>query len=250
MSLSKITGKYLFFNTQHFKTGVGKVLELFLDAAGFLESTASGLRVKVNDAATSLSNLWTSQKTSTFVTTYVDTAISNALTGLLWKNPVINIIDQATLDGLTPSTNDRYLINDGANINKIAQYNGASWDYIVPAAGWSVTSLYTDYPYVYDAESTDAFKWVNAPIKQAERRKVDRITITATHITNKKVPLSFIPVSASDTRLFIIGGTEMDFDVDYTVNASAKELGWNTLGLDGVVEEGEKFVIEYSTIEK
>jgi hypothetical protein len=51
----------------------------------------------------------------------------------------LNIKDRitaATLAGLSPTKGDRYILTDGANVNKIARYNSSTWDYLTPLEGW------------------------------------------------------------------------------------------------------------------
>jgi hypothetical protein len=53
-----------------------------------------------------------------------------------WQLNVKSRITVATLGGLSPSKGDRYILTDGANINKIATYNSATWDYLVALEGF------------------------------------------------------------------------------------------------------------------
>lgn len=84
---------------------------------------------------------------------YVDSLVS----GITWKKPVKDVV--STLPS-SPSTGDRYLINSGQDINKIAEYNGSSWSYDVPSDNWAVFVSNGDYTLTFDAESTDSFKWI------------------------------------------------------------------------------------------
>ena len=84
---------------------------------------------------------------------YVDSLVS----GITWKKPVKDVV--STLPS-SPSTGDRYLINSGQDINKIAEYNGSSWTYDIPSDNWAVLVSNGDYALTFDAESTDSFKWI------------------------------------------------------------------------------------------
>lgn len=84
---------------------------------------------------------------------YVDSLVS----GITWKKPVKDVV--STLPS-SPSTGDRYLINSGQDINKIAEYNGSSWSYDIPSDNWAVFVSNGDYALTFDAESTDSFKWI------------------------------------------------------------------------------------------
>jgi len=53
-----------------------------------------------------------------------------------WQLNVKSRITVAILAGLSPAKGDRYILTDGANINKIGTYNGSTWDYLVPTEGF------------------------------------------------------------------------------------------------------------------
>lgn len=73
---------------------------------------------------------------------------------------------------------------------------------------------------------------------------VETITLSGTDITNKYVTLAATPITATKTRLNVIGGPEQAYGADFSVSLS--QLGWNTLFLDGVLTAGDKLVIAYS----
>jgi len=70
-----------------------------------------------------------------------------------WQEPVINIITDATRAGLSPSKGDRYLLSDGANINKICYYDSASWIYLVPLEGWLIWNDNNNLFYKFDGSN-------------------------------------------------------------------------------------------------
>ncbi len=53
-----------------------------------------------------------------------------------WQSNIKSRITAATLGGLSPTKGDRYILTDGANINKIGIYNGSTWDYIISSEGF------------------------------------------------------------------------------------------------------------------
>jgi hypothetical protein len=58
-----------------------------------------------------------------------------------FQNNVKDRINQAGLEGLTPAKGDRYLLTDGANVNKIAYCSNATgpvWTYLTPLEGWNL----------------------------------------------------------------------------------------------------------------
>jgi hypothetical protein len=87
--------------------------------------------------------------------TYAD----NLIAGLSWKAPVIDIRAQSTLPG-SPTTGDRYLLNDGANVNSIAEWDGSQWLYFAPSANWAAFDSSTDFGHTYNSQSVSTFKWV------------------------------------------------------------------------------------------
>ncbi|MFH7835041.1 MAG: hypothetical protein QXL51_00385 [Candidatus Aenigmatarchaeota archaeon] len=84
---------------------------------------------------------------------YVDDLIS----GITWKKPVIDIVPQLPTN---PDVGDRYLLNAGENVNKIAEWDGSQWVYYTPENNWAVLIETTDSGFTYDHNSTDTFKWV------------------------------------------------------------------------------------------
>lgn len=78
----------------------------------------------------------------------------------------------------------------------------------------------------------------------SESYRLEKFTLNAGDIAAKNISLSRTPVSASKTLLIVIGGSEQDYGVDYTVSGST--LDWNGLTLDGVLESGDKLIVIYS----
>lgn len=73
---------------------------------------------------------------------------------------------------------------------------------------------------------------------------IDKVTLNATDITNKQITLSGTPSTATDTRLVVIGGIEQDYGVDFSVSGTT--LTWSSLGLDGVLANGDKIIVIYN----
>lgn len=73
--------------------------------------------------------------------------------------------------------------------------------------------------------------------------KVETITITAQHITNKKFALSYLPVEPTKLELTPIGGIPQVYGVDYICQNG--EVLWNGLGLDGFLELNEQVIVRY-----
>lgn len=73
---------------------------------------------------------------------------------------------------------------------------------------------------------------------------VDTVTLNGTDITNKYVTLSGTPANVADTVLSIIGGSAQEYGTDFTVSGTT--LSWNGLWLDGVLETGDKLIIQFT----
>jgi len=243
--MSIIDARFVKKNADTIKSNTSKELEVKIKSGGVLEKTVDGLNVKVNDTTTATDNLWSSSKVASELANKASEAyVDNAIAGLKWKDPVINFVTQATLDGLSPQTNDRYIVTDGTNQNKIAQYNGSSWDYTVPLDNWTLIRKSDDHAYSYDADTT---AWVDiGGITQSENNITEEFTLAAGDITAKKVTLTYTPVNGSYVKLDVIGGGPQDNGADFSVNVGPKEVSGSGLGLDGILESGDVLRISYS----
>jgi hypothetical protein len=67
------------------------------------------------------------------------------------------------------------------------------------------------------------------------------ITLNSTDIANKYYDLVVTPSFPSLTRLQVIGGSEQVYGTDFTISGTL--LSWNGLTLDGVLEIGDKLVV-------
>jgi len=74
---------------------------------------------------------------------------------------------------------------------------------------------------------------------------VDEFTLTSTQInTSKSVTLSHTPATDDDVKLTVYGGISQDEGVDFSVTGTT--LSWTGLGLDGILEVGDKIEVSYS----
>jgi len=69
-----------------------------------------------------------------------------------FQNNVKDFITDAQRGGLSPAKGDRYILTDGANINKICFYDGAIWQYLTPTEGWLV----------FDEDSNKYYKFITS----------------------------------------------------------------------------------------
>ena len=73
------------------------------------------------------------------------------------------------------------------------------------------------------------------------------ITLTGADITNGFVVLSNAPTNKANTRVVVIGGIMQEYTADFIVTSDdgGKRLMWLGLGLDGILETGDKLVITH-----
>jgi len=242
-----IDARFIKKNADTLKSNVSKELEVKIKAGGVLQKTVDGLEVKVNDTITATDNLWSSSKISNELSNKASISyVDNAVAGLKWKQPVIDFKTQSELDALSPQAGDRYIVTDGTNANKIAEYNGSAWTYITPSDNWTLIRKSNDKAYTYDGDTTS---WIEVGgITQQEIDVVEEFTLTSTDITNKKVILTYTPVNANYVRLDVIGGGAQDNGADFSVNVTTKELSWSGLGLDGILEAGDILRVTYNRL--
>ena len=125
-----------------------------LDSTGNLVD--SGYRL--DDAGTGSQDIWSANKTQT--------EIDNAISGLSWRMPVTEI---ALAPPASPSEGDRVLITGGTATGdfageeeKIAVYNGTSWDFVTPEANWAVMNSDNDAGYTYSVAEGEWVQFTGA----------------------------------------------------------------------------------------
>ncbi len=91
---------------------------------------------------------------------------------------------------------------------------------------------------------TGTFDLVTASGGGTSSYNVDTITLNGTNITNKNVTLSGTPTTPSDTVLHVVTGVVQEYSVDFTVSGTT--LSWNGLGLDGVLEAGDRLIVQFN----
>lgn len=73
---------------------------------------------------------------------------------------------------------------------------------------------------------------------------VETFTLLSGDITNKYVTLSGTPTDPTKTTLTVIGGPMQEYSSDFIVSGS--NVDWNGLFLDGVLQIGDKLVVQYN----
>jgi hypothetical protein len=111
------------------------------------------------------------------------------------------------------NTGDVILVKDTGGLY---YWNGSTWTYVVAS----------------DASGTTQYK------PEAVR------TLSGGDITAKQITLLDTPTNANKTRLTVIDGPMQEYGVDFSVSGAI--LSWNGLGLDGVLEVGDRLVITYN----
>lgn len=90
---------------------------------------------------------------------------------------------------------------------------------------------------------------ISTNLDYIETKKVEVITLTSTNITNKYVDLTETPATATAVEVNPVGGPAQEYTTDFTVitNGSVvKRLNWSSLGMDGILEAGDKLIVSYT----
>lgn len=127
-----------------------------------------------------------------------------------FQDPVQSVGD---LSGSGNGLGDIRLVQDTGGLY---YWNGSTWAYVIASDSSGSTQ--------YKPESV--------------------ITLNGTDISNKFITLSEVPLNANKTRLFVESAPTQVYGIDFTVTGST--LSWNGLGLDGVLEIGERIFVTYN----
>ena len=90
----------------------------------------------------------------------------------------------------------------------------------------------------------------NVNFDNIRETKAETLTLNATDISNKYKDLSFIPKLADAIIVIPEGGPCQRVTDDFTIitdGADLKRLNWNGLGMDGILADGDKVQVIYST---
>jgi hypothetical protein len=87
-----------------------------------------------------------------------------------------------------------------------------------------------------------SYTTTNEPPAVVEVR--DEVTITADHISQKKILLSELPTGPNSVRLVPFEGIEQLNGIQFRI--IGQFLSWNGLGLDGHIDVGQKFFVFYT----
>jgi hypothetical protein len=83
------------------------------------------------------------------------------------------------------------------------------------------------------------------PIGQGVQNSIPKqvIELTTLDITNKYVILNFTPLVPEAITVVPVGGPEQLLGIDYIITGNV--LSWDSLGLDGILDNTDKLVIHY-----
>ena len=91
--------------------------------------------------------------------------------------------------------------------------------------------------------SGDGITLGGVPIGYGVAKNIYNVTITNQMITDKQLSLPAIPLYPGQVTLEFFCGTQQINGIDFQVQNN--EVNWNSLGLDGFIEEDDVVIIYY-----
>jgi hypothetical protein len=121
-------------------------------------------------------------------------------------------------------------------------------------SNWNTYNNATHYTITGLADPTNpsdaaTMSWTQTQISNAAANSavVDTFTLSATNITNKYVTLTGTPKTAADVTLSIKNAPGQFYGEDFEIDAvNTNRLSWAGMGLDGLLESGDKLTIVYT----
>ena len=101
--------------------------------------------------------------------------------------------------------------------------------------------------YYWDVDTNNWVSLVGASAG-ADYKPQNVLTITGTDISNKFILLASAPTEKQKTRLSVVGGIEQEYSIDFVVTTdnSDRRLSWDGLGLESILEVGDRLIITYN----
>lgn len=165
----------------------------------------------INDGATSITGLWSSQKTNA--------EIYNAIRGLEWQDSVKS--RSVITPPSTPTIGDRYIISSGASgvwsgkTNQIAHYNTA-WEYYTPQIGWSTFVDAENKNYVFNGtdwvRSGEANQTITAGNGLTGGGQGDTVSVAVG--AGNGITVGSTSVSAKAGKGIVVNSTGIEADID------------------------------------
>jgi len=115
-------------------------------------------------------------------------------------------------------------------------------------ANWDLGGSFTitNVPTPTNASDVATKAYVDSAIGGVNDRQVETFTLTGTDITNKYVTLANVPGAATSVVLMVKGAPSQQYADDFQMDGSNTDrLTWSALGLDGILESGDKFTVTY-----
>jgi len=188
----------------------------------------------------------------------IDTTANLTMTGQMqFSNLRVNEAVQVTatstelniLDGLTATTAElNYLDNadlTSADIQKLADLTATATELNLLDG---ITGILDEDDMSSDSATSLATQqsikaYVDTATDNVNGRITEGFTCDATIIANKSVTLAATPANAASTVLHVQGAPHQEYGSDFTVSGTT--LSWNGLGLDGLLEAGDKLRVVY-----
>jgi hypothetical protein len=211
----------------------------------FIENAAvTGAKIESNVALAGSPTTTTQSagdnSTKIATTAYVEAAVSSFQNGFSWQESVIDRL--ATPPG-SPTTGDRYLVIATATgdftgqEDKIAEYNGASYDFTTPSTGYAVVvEDELDGIYIYGGVS-----WSKKGFEATTGGAGTTLNVNAIDVDTDGTT---IEINGSDQVAVVAGGIGTTQLADDGVTAA--KLNSNTAG-DGLTQNGTTGALEIAT---
>jgi len=125
-------------------------------------------------------------------------------------------------------------------------YMDTSYDFLPKTSG-TVDIGSSALPFAeghFDTLYGDGSNLTNITAASTEASEVEYFTTTSGNISDKYVTLAHSAYATTEVSMDIIGGCAQEYGVDYTV--SGAQVSWSGLGLDGVLEVGDKIRVRYT----
>jgi hypothetical protein len=135
-------------------------------------------------------------------------------------------------------------LGQGATINT---YSSASLFPDGQQDGDMAIAVDTGALYYWDHGNT-LWVLITASAATGDYKPQPAITLDSTDILNKYIVLDEAPSSKPATRLWVIGGPQQDYGVDFeiTTDDGGKRLSWDGLGLELILEDGDKLIVTHN----
>lgn len=213
---------------------------LAVGAGDGIDVTADAVAVKVSDFVDTTKGL-------AVVNNDISVAL-DAVGGLEFNSGAIRLKSSIAGDGLTYANgvitvqtgNGIQIVSDAVALGALTQdwnlYNGTTYFAIKGIAN----------PVGDHDAANKVFVQTSITNAMAGADKVEPFTLGASDITNKYITLASAPVAAGKVIVLIKGAPNQFYGEDFQMNSgSPTRLEWGGMGLDGLLEVGDKLTVSY-----